>query len=180
MRMILSLVTFVFLNLAAFSQDKLVVLHHIVGDTIDIQEQRDFILFSDILDQEFNSATIHFHNSKYLMHVNSDSGLKTVELTEKDIEENREHVDKLVKYFKSLVERNDSLWIEERTSETWPKYQAKILTDDQRRTIAKDAIKYFDLNQDAEDLGLWGLEKENYIKVNSKSCLIQSVIDILK
>ena len=65
MRLILCFIFLVIMNLSVIGQDKLIVLHSIVGDTIDQNEQRNFVLFSDILDQNFTFATIHCENSKY-------------------------------------------------------------------------------------------------------------------
>lgn len=168
------------MTLSVIAQNKLIVLHSVVGDTIDKREQQEFLLFSDILDQDFTSATIHCENAKYVMHINSDSGLKLVEINDEDIVENSKHVDKLARYFKFLIEKKDSLDIDLKTVSSWPKFQSELLNDAQKRKIAKEARIYFDSNQDAEKLGLSGIDKENYIKVNSKSWLVESLFDILK
>ena len=180
MRIILCFIFLVIMNLSLIAQGKLIVLHSIVGDTIDKHEQRDFVLFSDILDQNFTSATIQCENAKYVMHINSASGLSVVDIKEEVVVENSKHVDKLAKYFKSLVEKKDSLDIDLKTASSWPMFQSELLNDAQKRKIAKEARTYFNLNQNAVRLGLSGLDKENYIKVNSKSWLVESLFDILK
>ena len=179
MRVILSLVLLT-ISLSVFSQEKLIVLHAVVGDTIDKQEQRDIGLFSDIIGQNFISATIHCENKKYVMHINSEQGLLIVSIKEEDIVENSKHIDKLVSYFKSLAEKQDSLDMGFKTNESLPKFQTELLNEEQKRKIAKEARAYFRLNQSAEQLGLSGLEKENYIRVNSKSWLAEILFDILK
>jgi hypothetical protein len=179
MRIILTLVL-ISICLSVFSQDKLIVLHPVIGDTIDKQEQRDFVLFSDIIKQDFTFATIHCENEKYVMHINSTLGLIIVNIKEEDVLENSKHVDKLVRYFKILDEKKDSLNINLRTAESWPKFQLELLNEAQKIKIAKEARKYFNLNQDAVQLGLSGLDKENYIKVNSKSWLAETLFEILK
>jgi hypothetical protein len=168
------------MTLSIIAQDKLIVLHSVVGDTIDKREQQEFLLFSDILDLDFTTATIHCENAKYVMHINSASGLRILDIKEEDVVENSKHVDKLARYFKSLAEKKDSLDIDLKTVYSWPKFQSELLNDAQKRKIAKDARRYFDLNQDAELLGLSGLDKENYIKVNSKSWLVETLFEILK
>jgi len=178
MRIILSLFFLVIMNLSVIAQDKLIVLHPVVGDTIDKYEQRNFVLFSDILDQNFISATIHCENAKYLMHINSASGFKLVDIKEEDVVENSNHVDKLVKYFKSLIGKKDSLDFE--TTSSLPMSVPEILNDAQKRNIAKEARRYFDLNQDAVQLGLSGLDKENYVKVNSKTWVAKTLFEIVK
>jgi len=180
MKIILCVSFFIIMNLSVFAQGKLIVLHQVIGDTIDKQEQQEFLLFSDILDKNFTSATIHFEDAKYVMHINSASGLKIVGVKEEDVIENSKHVDKLARYFKSLVEMKDSLDIDLKTSSSWPKFQSELLNDAQKKKIAKEARMYFNLNQDADELGLSGLDKENYIKVNSKSWLVGSLFDIFK
>ncbi|MCZ4693187.1 hypothetical protein DWB61_06975 [Ancylomarina euxinus] len=180
MRIILSLAFIVIVNLSVIAQDKLIVLHSVVGDTIDKREQQEFLLFSDILDQNFTSATIHFENGKYVMYITSASDLKIVDIKEEDVEENSKHVDKLVRYFKSLIEKKDSLDIDLDTASGWPEFQPELLNNAQKRKIAKEARRYFNLNQDAVQLGLSGIDKENYIKVNSKSWLVESLFDILQ
>lgn len=179
MRVTLSLF-FLAISLSVFSQDELIVLHPVVGDTIDRQEQRNFVLFSDLLDQDFTTATIHFNNVKYVMHINSVSGLKLVDIKEEDIVENSKHVDKLVKYFEFLVEKKDSLDIDLKTASSWPKFQPEILNDAQRRKLAIEARAYLSLNQDADRRGLLGIDRENYIEVNSKSWLAEILFEVLK
>ncbi|MRT91526.1 hypothetical protein [Ancylomarina sp. 16SWW S1-10-2] len=180
MKSFISLILIVFFNLSVFSQDKLIVLHHIVGDTIDKQEQQEFLLFSDILDQSFTFATIHFDDEKYTIHINSSSGLKIVDIKKEDLVENANHVDKLVGYFKFLVDKKDSLNLDFKNTASYPKFQSEFLTLVQKQQIAKEAGIFFSLNQEAEERGLVGVEKENYIKVNSKSWLTEMLFDILK
>ena len=180
MRIIICFIFLFIMTLSVNAQAKSIVLHAIVGDTIDKREQQEFILFSDILDQDFTTATIHCNNAKYVMYINSASGLKLVDIEEEDVVENSKHVDKLSRYFNYLAEKKDSLDIDLKTTSSWPKFQSDILNDAQRRKIAIEARKYFDLNQDAESKGLTGLDKENYIKVNSKSWLVESLFEIFK
>ncbi|MGZ2370083.1 hypothetical protein ACXR6G_09885 [Ancylomarina sp. YFZ004] len=180
MRLALFFIFLVITHLSVIAQDKLIVLHEIVGDTIDKHEQRTFVLFSDILDQDFTSATIHCGNEKYVMHINSVSGLKLVEIKEDDIVENSKHVDKLASYFKSLVVKKDSLDLDLKTASSWPKFQSELLNVTQKRKIATEAREFFMVNQTAEELGLLGIDKENYIKVNSKSFLAEILFEILK
>jgi len=168
------------MSLSVVAQDKLIVLHAIVGDTIDKHEQRTFVLFSDILNQDFTSATIHCENEKYLMHINTVSGLDLVEIKAEDIAENSNHVDKITSYFESLVEKKDSLDLDLKMASSWPKVQSRFLTDAQKRKIAIESRKFFMLNQNAEEAGLVGIEKENYMKVNSKSFLAEILFEILK
>ncbi len=179
MRAILILV-FITICLSVFSQDKLIVLHPVVGDTIDKQEQQNFVLFSDIVNQDFISATIHCENLKYVMRINSILGLVIVNIKKEDIDENSQHVDKLVRYFKTLDEKKDSLNINLRTAESWPKFQSEFLNEAQKKKIAKEARMYFSLNQTAEQRGLLGVEKDNYVKENSKSWLAETLFEILK
>lgn len=166
--------------LPVFAQGELIVLHQVIGDTIDKHEQQEFLLFSDILDENFTSATIHFEDSKYTLCIKSDSGLKIAAIKKEDIVENSEHVDKLTRYFKSLVEMKDSLDIDLKAPANWPNFHSEVLNDAQRRKIAIEARTYFQLNQDAEELGLLGIDKENYIKVNSKSFFAEILFEILK
>jgi len=114
------------------------------------------------------------------MHINSASGLELVEIKAEDIVENSNHVDKITSYFESLVEKKDSLDLDLKTASIWPKFQSEILTDAQKRKIAIEAREFFMLNQDAEASGLVGIEKENYIKVNSKSFFADILFEILK
>ncbi len=180
MRTIIGFVFLFFTTLSVNAQGKLIVLHSVVGDTIDKREQQEFILFSNILNQDFTSATIHCNDEKYVMHINSASGLKLVDIKEEDLVENAKHVEKLVRYFKTLTEKRDSLDFTLSADKSWPEFQSDILNDVQRKKIAIEARKYFDLNQDAESRGLIGLDKENYIKVNSKSFLAEVLFEILK
>jgi len=166
--------------LSVLAQDKLIVLHSVVGDTIDKREQQEFFLFSDIVKEGFSSITIYVNADKYFLHINSKSGNDIVEVELEVIEENREHIEKLTQYFKNIVRKKDSLKLDLKLAETWLQFEGTLLTDDQRKRIAKEARTYFKLNQNAEYLGLLGVEKVNYIKVNSKSWLVETLFEILK
>lgn len=174
------LLVFLFLQQSAFAQDKLVVLHPLVGDTIDRSERDVFLLFPEITNSDFISATIQSRTDKFYLHALSITGLDIVEIDSMTLRQSREHVEKLLKYFAYLDEReNESLEIDTIVG-NWISLERELLTAQQRKKIATDAREYFDSNQDAESLGLWGLEKENYIKVNSHSWLVESIFSIVK
>jgi len=180
MRVFLCFIFLVFINLSVIAQDKLIVLHAIVGDTIDKREQKEFLLFSDIVKGDFSSLRIYANEDRYFLHINSESGTDIVETDLEVIKENREHIEKLTQYFKSILKRKDSLNIDLKLVGNWPKLESICLTDDQRKRIAKEARTYLSLSQDADRRGLLGIDRENYIKVNSKSCLAEILFEILK
>lgn len=180
MKKAVTVIVFLILQIGAFTQEQLIVLHPSVGDTIDRNERNDFLLFPEITIPDFESATIHSKTDKFYLHVSSKSGLDIIEIDSTTIKQSREHIEKLLKYFAYLVKKETSLDEDVKLRENVPKFQGDILTAQQRETIAIEARKYFNVNQDAESLGLWGLEKENYIKVNSHSCLVEFILDIVK
>ena len=109
MRTFLCFILFIIMALSVLAQDKLIVLHSVVGDTIDKREQQEFFLFSDIVKEGFSSITIYVNADKYFLHINSKSGNDIVEVELEVIEENREHIEKLTQYFKNIVRKKDSL-----------------------------------------------------------------------
>jgi len=175
-----AVIVFLVLQISAFAQEQLIVLHPAVGDTIDRNERNDFLLFPEITNPDFKSATIHLKADEFYLHVLSKSGFDIINIDSIAIKQSREHVEKLLKYFAYLCKKENSLIDEGRLVENQLKFGREILTPEQRKTIAIEARKYFDLNQDAESMGLWGVEKENYIKVNSHSCLVETIFDIVK
>jgi len=180
MRTILCFIFLVITTLSVIAQDKLIALHSVVGDTIDKREQKEFLLFSDIVKEDFSSLSIYVKVDKYFLHINSKSGADIVEVELEVIKENQEHVEKLTQYFKSLLKRKDSLKLDLKLADNWPTFESSFLSDEQRKHIAKEARAYFSLNQAAESRGLVGIEKENYIKVNSECWLTEILFEILK
>jgi len=175
-----AVIVFMVLQISAFAQEQLIVLHPAVGDTIDRNERNVFLLFPEITNADFMTATIQLKTDKLYLHVLSKSGLDAIEIDSIALKQNRDHVEKLLEYFAYLLKKENDLIEEDRHVDDQFKFEREILTPKQRKNIAIEARKFFDLNQDAEEMRLWGIEKENYMKVNSHSGLVELLFDIVK
>lgn len=50
------------------------------------------------------------------------------------------------------------------------------LNAEQRKKLVKDARRYWRKNDKAEDIGLWGVDKANYIKTSSHSNIFKAKV----
>jgi len=97
------------ISFQCYAQDRLFVLHSLVGDTINRNEKLNYLLFSEINDSDFKYCTITHSNDGYFVHtttINDSVAIKQVDLTE--IREIVVKLDKVMEYY-SAQAKQDSL-----------------------------------------------------------------------
>ncbi len=161
---ILTLLTLSF-SLALCAQ-KIIQLHPIIGDTISQNEKILFLLFPDIPDSSFQFGTLkqNVDSAFFLDEFVSNQHYKK-ELTINEINKYKENIDKLLTYYASF---NDTTKSNEQIDLNKPFHLKKpigiSITSDQLEKMKKEATRYNALKLEAEEKGLWGTEKDNYIK----------------
>ncbi len=145
-----------------WSQKKTIGLHPVVGKTIDKAEKERYYLFDNIDNSIFVSATIYEENdSLWLLSVNKSDTLIT-KVDSQYISENQQRIVKILDYY-DYLQKKDSLKLQNPTALN-NNSDLFSITDEQMEQIAKDARRYQSLKQDADKNGLWGVDKDNYIK----------------
>jgi hypothetical protein len=77
----MNVVKAVFLNMlilfclhSVFAQKELVILHPVLGDTIDLAEKQTYLLFADVDDSIYDFGQIVKEGDNYFLNVHSQSG----------------------------------------------------------------------------------------------------------
>ncbi len=152
-------------SLTFFAQEN-IQLHPVIGDTISQNEKILFLLFPDIPDSSFQYATLqHKTDSIFILDEYVSNQHNKKELCFNELNYYKENIDKLLTYYASL--NNASHPNEQINSNTPLHYKTPIyisLTSDQLEKMTKEAKRYNALKLEAEEKGLWGTERDNYIK----------------
>lgn len=109
MKRLTVLLIVIVISFQCFSQDRLFVLHPLVGDTITRNEKLNYLLFRDINDSDFKYCTITHTKDGYFVHtrtINDSVAIKQVDSTE--IRETIVKLDKVMEYY-SAQAKQDSL-----------------------------------------------------------------------
>lgn len=156
---------FFFFVLSLYSiqaQDKVICVHPIVGDTIDLQEKKVYLLFSFIKDDDFSKAVVKQNKDQYLLYTAKDNKIRKIQ---KDvINECHRNIEKLVAYF-ALQSKKDTLKLIREiheVDESLPVHTS-FLSAEQLKRISKKANRYQELKLDGQDQGLWGKDLDKYI-----------------
>ena len=163
----LILIILLFTSYLSFSQDKIFVLHPFVGDTIDNYEKNKFLLFPEINDSYFRFGQIHFiANNKYLLYSFSDynSIPKISEIDSLTIKEYARNIQKFIDYYTTLL-KNPNLIHPPSSANKQKDLSVNLnISPEFYKKLASELDRYQSLKWAAEQKGLWGKDKENYIK----------------
>jgi hypothetical protein len=155
----------------AFSQDGIVVLHPAIGDTIFQNEKVDFLLFPEIADSTFQFGQILKMDGAYYLLYAAEEEFQSIELDTLDIHKYHTNICKLSAYFNSKeFENYDNLEENFRLNqaEIIPSiHNIRVVTPEMLEALPKEVRRYQHLKFSAEDMGLWGDAKEDYIKKGS-------------
>ena len=144
---ILSLAFILILNLSVIAQAKLIVLHSVVGDTIDKSEQQEFLLFSRIVGEDFLFATVHHEGKRFFVKLRSKTNDRIVELKKEEVHENMSHVRKLLRYKKRMAKRKDRAARKLKLPDL--RFDHHICEKQKNQAAVNDPMANFYLNQNA-------------------------------
>ncbi|PKQ65759.1 hypothetical protein BZG02_01765 [Labilibaculum filiforme] len=158
-------------TLSVFAQKDIIVLHPAIGDTIDLAEKQTYLLFADIEDSSFESGQIIKLDDKYFLKVYYQSEEELVEVDRSKLEEYHINIQKLLAYY-NYLENPDKLKVaplvvvnEKDTCAL--EMDIEYLSPKMKKKLRKDSYRYQVLKSDAERIGYWGDDQENYIKTGS-------------
>ena len=155
---------FVF-TISVFSQEKIIILHPVVGDTISFQEKMDYFLFKDIVDSNYQYGLIFFIDDDYYLVSYNDHDSLIIELDSMKIFEYHSNIDKLYNYYSSQsnIDSNQTkidIFSPDYNSQS---INTNYLSPEMIKKIEKDSRRHRYLNNEADLNGLKGQEKENFI-----------------
>jgi hypothetical protein len=167
MKRTITLCILLFAGYLSFSQDKIFVLHPFVGDTIDNYEKDKFLLFPEINDSYFRFGQIHLiADKKYLLYSYSDYGSnpKISEIDSSMIKEYAGNIQKFIDYYTSLLKNPDLIHTPSNAKNQKDLKVNLNISPEFYKKLASEIERVQHLKWNAEQKGLWGKDKENYIK----------------
>jgi hypothetical protein len=161
-KIILSIIGLTFF-ISATSQDKIVILHSIVGDTITLKEKKDYLLFPDIVDSVFNFGILHLTNNTFQLYVYQSKDPLIVQIDSSEIHQYKLNIEKLSEYYSNVssdnsIESSESIMLNNNNTKNPTLHQSSI-----NPNTLKEAKRNQLLNNSADNQGITGKAKENYI-----------------
>jgi hypothetical protein len=149
-----------------FSQDQVVAIHPVIGDSIDIKEKRDYLLFPAVANDHFILAQIHCRNESYFLHAYFTSDTVVTPVDTADLTQYYSNIEKLHAYYSNLqkigpANMGDTIALEKGLDKL---NSNDLLTPEQRKKIGHDGRKHQMLNKSADDRGLKGQDKADYLQ----------------
>lgn len=107
MRKISLLIIGIVLSFHSYSQNKIVVLHPAVGDTIDKAEKVRYLLFPELKDSDFDYCFLSHSGEEFRvnLHTQNDS-LVLIRLDSAEYKRYRENISKLENYYSEAAKRD--------------------------------------------------------------------------
>jgi hypothetical protein len=138
------------------AQERKYILHPAVGDTIDKEEKKKFLLFPNIENKNFNYAYFTIAKGKHLATISlaGNDSLK-MELSDSAIDQYYVNIEKLLIYYRSQESRDSLHSNDANTSQPGHdpeemRLSKPIITPEIRDQINKDARVYRRLKDDEE------------------------------
>ena len=142
-------------TLTAFSQEKLVVLDPLIGDTIDKNEKVNFLLFPDLNDPDFLYGYITQSSDHYYFNsFTNDDSLTVWPIDAEELQECQRNIDKLSEYYLNKA-KQDSLKNAQKLTLDGKgvgnvQVRATLIGDDDQERILDEVRKNTRLKDDAE------------------------------
>lgn len=154
--------------ISALSQEAVIILHPSVGDTIDKIEKTTYYLFPDVNDSIYQSGVIYTAEDSFILHFNTLSGLMTLVLDSTEILKAKNNIEKIIQYQATMAKRDTishSCDVRLLKGDSCIRqFNMNFMPPDKMKRMAKEARRYQHLNNRANDMGLWGKEKDDFIK----------------
>ena len=178
MKKILTLLTiWISVVTGVLSQD-LLQLHPVVGDTIDSAEKMAFYLFPEIKDTAFIQGVIYAADSSLYVNITEkNKAIYKLDINLSFLKEYRKNIEKLAMYYAKMAEvdstRNLAISDPNSVENKSPEFK---LNAEERKKLVKDSRRYWRKKDKAEDLGLWGVDKDNYIESSSHTNIFKAKV----
>ncbi|PWE00862.1 hypothetical protein [Marinilabilia rubra] len=168
---IISAMLLVFFFVSPAISQKPVVLHPEVGDTIDLIEKLDYLLFTQVPDSLFDQGVLRKDGENYQLAVWHDTDIEKYDISIEDFESYAGNIEKLSAYYKRQKEKleagNKKSLVIKRDSFP-PGLDIEWMSKKQKSKMIKESRRYNNLKLDADEQGLMGFEREKYIKTGGQ------------
>ena len=160
------------------SQD-IVQLHPVVGDTISNSEKVAFYLFPEIKDSCFVEGVIFYQDSTFKVSITEMQKPEYMLAIDSTLlGKYAQNIEKLIHYYSSLevsdsVDQKLLLSTNSLSNRKAPEYR---LNEEERKQLVKESRRYLRKKDKAEDMGIWGVDQELYIKGASNSNILKGKI----
>lgn len=151
-----------------FSQSKIIQLHPILGDTIDLVEKRDYFLFPEVKDATYVYGILERKDSivRFVSYQFSDT--ISVNVNQQKISEYQRNIDKLYAYYKNQSV-SDSLkikstgFMESKTAPGQKLVNPVKLSEAGKKLIGEESKRLIRLKNEAAKRRLIGEEKQVFM-----------------
>ncbi len=161
------------------SSQEIVQLHPVVGDTISKSEKVAFYLFPEIKDTCFIEGVIFYQDSAFKVSIiEKYKGSYDLAIDSTLLHDYKQNIEKLIHYYSSLevsdsLDRRSLLLTNSISNQKAPDCS---LNEEETKQLVKESRRYLRKKDKAEDLGLWGIDKEHYIQGASNSNFLKGKI----
>jgi hypothetical protein len=149
-----------------------VVLHPVVGDTIDLIEKLDYLLFSDVPDSLFEQGVLIPDNQDYQLLVWHEGEVAKVDVSAEDFEMLSGNVEKLSAYYQQKAgKKGDSAEVYSPliTRDSIPMgLNIEWMSEQQINKMTKESRRYNQLKLEADEQGLMGYDRRKYIETGGR------------
>ena len=142
------------------AQQKIISLHPLIGDTITYEEAYDFYLLHENDIKSFDYAIIIQEHQDYTVYFYGDSA-RQASIDSLQIAQYHQNIEKLWQYtLQSRAEQNKSL---DKDTSVIQSVDLNLMTLEQKKKMIKDARLYNHKKLNADEWGLMGNEREDYM-----------------
>lgn len=149
-----------------------VVLHPVVGDTIDLIEKLDYLLFSDVPDSLFEQGVLVSKEQGYQLTVRNGEGISEFDVSREEFRMLSENVEKLSAYYQQKAAKNDASAKENSpliTRDSIPMgLNIEWMSEQQIKKMTKESRRYNQLKLEADEQGLMGYDRRKYIETGGR------------
>lgn len=171
-------ILFLISSLSAFAQKEFVILHPVVGDTIDLAEKQTYLLFTDIDDSTYDYGQVMKEGDSYFLNVHFQFGNQFVEVDQLKLQEYNANIQKLLAYY-SYLENPDKLKLAplvvlNQKDTCSLEMDIEYLSPKMRKKLKYDSYRYQTKKSTAEEMELWVTDKSNYIQTSGYFEILES------
>lgn len=146
------------------AQGKIVCIHPEIGDTLNLKEKKNYLLFPEISNDDFSYAFIRYlHNSYYLCtYFETDSSISKIDTS--DLSSYYKHIEKMSAYYtnKNKRSKTDSLNLRRLEPDNRRTTSDKLVSPEARRKIGYESERNQQQSEHQKDAQeIKGLEEEN-------------------
>jgi hypothetical protein len=149
-----------------------VVLHPVVGDTIDLIEKLDYLLFSDVPDSLFEQGVLVSKEQGYQLTVWNGEGISEFDVSREEFRMLSENVEKLSAYYQQKAAKNGASAEENSpliTRDSIPMgLNIEWMSEQQIKKMTKESRRYNQLKLEADEQGLMGYDRRKYIETGGR------------